>query len=153
MHSAAVPEFLSAQATAPYDRGLYLLRTDRQTYEDAITLFQEAARLDPRSPLPLAALVEAQIVKFDITKEQSCLVEAQLELSLGKPKASTPIPPECVLPTVYSIKPLDNMRRRLMTIVACWISSHETWMHCSELLASMTNSTCPTEPWNLQPGD
>jgi eukaryotic-like serine/threonine-protein kinase len=80
LHSAAVPEYLSAQATAPYDRGLYLLRTDRQTYEDAIALFQEAARLDPRSPLPLAALVEAQIVKFDRTKEHSCLVEAQRAL-------------------------------------------------------------------------
>lgn len=80
LHSAAVPEYLSALATAPYDRGLYLLRTDRQTYEDAIALFQEAARLDPRSPLPLAALVEAQIVKFDRTKEHSCLVEAQRAL-------------------------------------------------------------------------
>jgi serine/threonine protein kinase/Flp pilus assembly protein TadD len=80
LHSAAVPESLSTQATAPYDKGLFLLRTDRQTYEDAIKLFQEAARLDPRSPLPLAALVEAQLVKFDFTKEHSCLVEAQQAL-------------------------------------------------------------------------
>src|SRR6266536_1834549 len=81
LHSAAVPETLSHEATASYDKGLYLLRTDRQNFEDEIALFQEAARLDPNSPLPLAGLVEAQIVKFDRTKEHSCLVEAQQALS------------------------------------------------------------------------
>ena len=80
LRSAAVPEALSPEATPPYDKGLYLLRTDRQTFEDAIALFKEAARLDPRSPLPPAALVEALIVKFDRTKEHSSLVEAQQAL-------------------------------------------------------------------------
>jgi eukaryotic-like serine/threonine-protein kinase len=80
LRSAAVPESLSPEATVPYDRGLYLLRTDRQTFEDAITLFREAARLDPRSPLPPAALVEAQVVKFLITKERDCLENAQRAL-------------------------------------------------------------------------
>lgn len=80
LRSAAVPEALSPEATAPYDKGLYLLRNDRSTFEDAIGLFKEAARLDPRSPLPPAALVEAQIVKFDQTKEHTCLVEAQRAL-------------------------------------------------------------------------
>jgi tetratricopeptide (TPR) repeat protein len=80
LRSAAVPEALSPEATPPYDKGLYLLRTDRQTFEDAIALFKEAARLDPRSPLPPAALVEALIVKFDRTKEHSSLVEAQKAL-------------------------------------------------------------------------
>ncbi len=80
LHSVAVPEHLSAEATAPYDRGLYLLRMDRQAYEDAIALFEEAAHLDPHSPLPLAALVEAQIVKFDRTEDPSCLVAAQKAL-------------------------------------------------------------------------
>jgi tetratricopeptide (TPR) repeat protein len=80
LRSAAVPESLSAEATPPYDKGLYLLRNDEQAFDDAITLFREAARLDPRSPLPLAALVEAQIVKFNRTKEHTCLVEAQQAL-------------------------------------------------------------------------
>ncbi len=80
LRSAAVPEALSAEATVPYDRGLYLLRTDRQTFENAIALFKEAARLDPRSPLPPAALVEAQIIKFDVTKEHAALEEAQRAL-------------------------------------------------------------------------
>jgi serine/threonine protein kinase/tetratricopeptide (TPR) repeat protein len=77
---AAAPEALSPEATAPYDRGLYLLRTDRETYEDAIALFREAARLDPRSPLPPAALVEAQIIKCGTAKEHSCLDEARRAL-------------------------------------------------------------------------
>ena len=77
---AAVPEALSPEATAPYDKGLYLLRNDRSAFEDAIALFKEAAQLDPRSPLPPAALVEALIVKFDRTKEHSSLVEAQQAL-------------------------------------------------------------------------
>jgi tetratricopeptide (TPR) repeat protein len=77
LHGAAVPESLSAEATPPYDKGLYLLRNDRQTFEDAIGLFREAARLDPRSPLPPAALVEAQIVKCEASKERDCLDEAR----------------------------------------------------------------------------
>jgi hypothetical protein len=36
--------------------------------KDAITLFREAARLDPRSPLPPAALVEA--IRYDITGDR-----------------------------------------------------------------------------------
>ena len=40
----------------------------------------EAARLDPRSPLPPAALVEAQVVKCGIIKEHNCLAEAQQAL-------------------------------------------------------------------------
>ncbi len=78
--SAAAPETLSPEATGPYDRGLYLLRNDRQSFEDAITLFAEAARLDPRSPLPPAALVEALITKFGITKEHASLEQAERAL-------------------------------------------------------------------------
>lgn len=80
LRSSAVPEVLSPAGTAPYDKGLYLLRTDHQTFQDAITLFREAARIDPRSPLPRAALVEAQITKFGITKEPKCIEEAQQAL-------------------------------------------------------------------------
>jgi eukaryotic-like serine/threonine-protein kinase len=78
--TSAAREALSPEATVPYDKGLYLLRTDEQTYEDAISLFREAARLDPRSPLPPAALVEAQVVKCGIIKEHNCLAEAQQAL-------------------------------------------------------------------------
>jgi tetratricopeptide (TPR) repeat protein len=79
--TAAVPETLSAAATAPYDKGLYLFRNDRQTFEDAIALFREAARLDPSSPLPPAALAEALFVKCEASKEPNCLDEARRALS------------------------------------------------------------------------
>ena len=118
LHSAAVPEYLSARATAPYDRGLYLLRADRETYEDAIALFREAAQLDPRSPLPPAALVEAQIVKFDRTKEHSCLVEAQLALkqaeSLNPDSARVRLADGLLNQTAGQYeKALENYRRAL----------------------------------------
>ena len=80
LRSPAVPESLSPDATPTYDKGLYLLHNDRQTFEDAIVLFKEAARLDPRSPLPLAALVEALVVKFEETTAHECLEEAQRAL-------------------------------------------------------------------------
>jgi eukaryotic-like serine/threonine-protein kinase len=95
MHSPAVAESLSPEATPPYDKGLYLLRNDRLTFEDAIGLFQEAARLDPRSPLPLAALVEAQIVKCELAKEHNCLEEARQALS--KAKSLNPDSPRVLL--------------------------------------------------------
>jgi tetratricopeptide (TPR) repeat protein len=80
LRSAAVPEALSPEATTPYDKGLYLLRNDRTTYEDAIGLFREAARLDPRSPLPPAALVEALIIKCETAKERNCHDDAKRAL-------------------------------------------------------------------------
>ena len=80
MRTAAAPEVLSAAAAAPYDKGLYLLHTDEQTFENAIALFQQAGRLDSRSPLPPAALAEAQIIKYGITRDSNCLYEAQRAL-------------------------------------------------------------------------
>jgi serine/threonine protein kinase/tetratricopeptide (TPR) repeat protein len=80
LRTAAAPEMLTAAATPAYDKGLYLLRTDEQTFEDAIALFREAARLDSRSPLPPAALVEAEITEYGITRDHACLDEAQRAL-------------------------------------------------------------------------
>ena len=80
LRTSAIPETLSTDATAPYDKGLYLLRTDEQRFENAIALFREAARLDSRSPLPPAALVEAEIIKYRITRDHNCLDEAERAL-------------------------------------------------------------------------
>ena len=80
LQGATAQESLSPAATAPYDRGLYLLRENPQNFENAIALFQEAVRLDPRSPLPLAGLAQAQITKFQITKQESCIEDAQRAL-------------------------------------------------------------------------
>ncbi|HWZ41865.1 MAG TPA: protein kinase [Candidatus Saccharimonadales bacterium] len=68
---------ISPAATASYDRGLYFLRQDQYSYDKAIAQFQEATRLDPHSPLPLAGLVEAQVGKFKFTKEQWHLEDAR----------------------------------------------------------------------------
>jgi serine/threonine protein kinase/tetratricopeptide (TPR) repeat protein len=80
MRTAAAPEALSAEATAPYDKGLYLLHSDEQNFENAIALFREAGHLDARSPLPPAALAEAQITKYGITRDGNCLFEAERAL-------------------------------------------------------------------------
>ena len=80
LHAAAAPETLSPAATTPYDKGLYLLRNDRQSFEDAIKLFKEAASLDPRSPLPPAGLVEALVLKFEATRGHKFLDEAFQDL-------------------------------------------------------------------------
>jgi tetratricopeptide (TPR) repeat protein len=77
-------EVLSPTATGPYDRGLYLLRTYGQSFEEAISQFEQAARLDPRSSLPLAGLVEAEIMKFNVTKDRSSIEEAQRFLSAAE---------------------------------------------------------------------
>jgi len=80
LHVPRSADDLSTEATAPYDRGLYLLRGGGQNFDAAIILFDEATRLDPRSALPLAGLAEAQIKKFKATKLHSCLQEAQQSL-------------------------------------------------------------------------
>jgi eukaryotic-like serine/threonine-protein kinase len=75
-----VPEAISPAAVQPYDHGLYLLRKDPDSYREAIELFQQAAQADAHSPLPWAALAEAQIGKFKATKQHDALVEAQASL-------------------------------------------------------------------------
>ena len=71
-----VPDALSTTATIPYDRGLYLLRTDDHSFESALVLFGEANRLDPRSALPLAGLVEGEVLKFRATSDSRDVEDA-----------------------------------------------------------------------------
>ena len=80
LHDVSPADAVSAAATASYDQGLYLLRRDRYGYDEATAHFQEAARLDPHSPLPLAGQVESQILKFKVTKDKSALEEARNSL-------------------------------------------------------------------------
>jgi len=79
-----LPEIISPSAAAFYDRGLYYLRLDVQNLNEAIQAFQQAAELDPRSPLPLAGLVEAEIDKHDETHAQSDLDNAQHYLQMAE---------------------------------------------------------------------
>lgn len=70
-------ETLSPQATSFYDRGLYYLRLDVRNFDEAIQAFEKAAQLDPRSPLPLAGLVEAELDRFDDTEKPDHLTAAE----------------------------------------------------------------------------
>ena len=77
LKSPPASDTLSTAATVTYDRGLYLLRRDDESFDDAIPLFDQATRMDPRSPLPLAGLAEAQIMKFEVTKNRASLEDAR----------------------------------------------------------------------------
>ena len=70
-------EAISAAATEPYDRGLYFLRLDVQDLDEALRSFEKASQLDPRSPLPLARLVETEIAKNNDTHDTELLTRAQ----------------------------------------------------------------------------
>jgi serine/threonine protein kinase/tetratricopeptide (TPR) repeat protein len=76
-------EALSPAATGAYDRGLNLSLNAQKT-EEAIRQFQDAARLDPRSALPLAALVEAEAQRFYETKDAAHIARAQQYLQTAE---------------------------------------------------------------------
>lgn len=77
LHAPATPDVLSPAATPAYDRGLFLLHRDGHSFDDAIVSFDEAARQDPHSSLPLAGLAESKIMKFQATRQQSALDDAR----------------------------------------------------------------------------
>jgi eukaryotic-like serine/threonine-protein kinase len=77
LRGTAAVETLSPEATAFYDRGLYLLHKDDQSLDEAIPQFEQAARLNPRSPLPLAGLTEAELMKFQETAAHGSIEDAQ----------------------------------------------------------------------------
>jgi serine/threonine protein kinase/tetratricopeptide (TPR) repeat protein len=84
LHGPATAEVLSRPATVFYDRGLYLLRRDGQSFDEAIRQFEQAARLDSKSSLPLAGLAEANIMKFQATATDASLADAQRFLNAAE---------------------------------------------------------------------
>lgn len=76
-------EMLSPGATKPYDEGLSLLLNGRSV-DEAMGFFSKASHLDPRSPVPLAALVEAAIKKFESSKDPADLNRARQYLQMAE---------------------------------------------------------------------
>ena len=77
LHLKDVPaERPSAAASAQYYQGLFYLRRDQHSFGEAIPPFRKAASLDPRSPLPLAGLAEALVLKYQEEKDPRLLDEA-----------------------------------------------------------------------------
>src|SRR5215472_1541592 len=70
------PETVNSAATPAYKRGREFLEREPHDYASSIPAFQEAARLDPHSPLPLAGLAEAHVREFQTTGNQNALEEA-----------------------------------------------------------------------------
>lgn len=88
---AAAADTISPAGTAAYDRGLFYLRGDGYSFDNAMEAFQQAARLDPRSPLPLAGLAEAELKKSRATHDKRWLIAAQ-----GTIQAAEAINPDSV---------------------------------------------------------
>jgi eukaryotic-like serine/threonine-protein kinase len=84
LHGPATAETLSSAATPAYDRGLDQLRRDEESFDEAIASFNEAARLDPRSALPLAGLVEAKVMKSDQLDKPDILEDARRDLDAAE---------------------------------------------------------------------
>src|SRR5207248_9828510 len=83
-HLVCPIEAISATATEPNDRSLYYLRLDVQDLDEALRWFEKAAQLDPRSPLPPAGIVEAEVNKIDDTHAAEHLTRAQQYLQLAE---------------------------------------------------------------------
>jgi len=77
-------ESVAGAAATPYARGLYFLRRDRRSFEEALPLLKQAVRLDPKSALPSAAIAEAQLQKFRVTHNRVDLEEAQKAFQTGE---------------------------------------------------------------------
>ena len=68
---------LSPAATEPYMKGIYFLNRDIHSFDEAMTQFQEAARLDPNSALPAAGMALALVQKFNDTSQNTYLEQAR----------------------------------------------------------------------------
>ena len=64
LRSGVPMDVLAAAAYPSYLQGLYFLRRDNVSADQAIPYLQNSVQLDPRSALPYAALAEAQLQKF-----------------------------------------------------------------------------------------
>ena len=80
----AIAEMIAPAAATAYETGRNYLSQDRNSFDKAITQFQEAAHLDPHSPLPLAGLAEAYVGKYYVEGNKQTLDDAQQYLALAE---------------------------------------------------------------------
>ncbi len=73
----ATAEMIAPAAASAYESGRNYLSQDRNSFNEAIAQFQQAAHLDPHSPLPLAGLAEAYMGKYYVEANKQTLDEAQ----------------------------------------------------------------------------
>jgi tetratricopeptide (TPR) repeat protein len=81
LHRTPKAETVAKAAEPRYESGLKYLEREPHDFVDAINEFQEAARLDPHSPLPLAGLSAAHVREYQATKKDSALNDAKLWLA------------------------------------------------------------------------
>jgi eukaryotic-like serine/threonine-protein kinase len=84
LRRSQIQDTIASAATEPYDRGLYFLRRDDNSFDEAIPLFQEASRRDPHSPLPLAGLAESRLMKYWATKDRVWIEQSRVALSAAE---------------------------------------------------------------------
>jgi len=77
LREASSEAALSPGATESYLQGLYLLNRDIHSFDEAMSKFGEATRIDPNSPLPLAGMALALVQKFNDTSQNIYLEQAR----------------------------------------------------------------------------
>jgi eukaryotic-like serine/threonine-protein kinase len=75
-----------------YVRGVYYLRRDSESGDQAIPLFDKAIELDPSSPLPYAGLAEAQLQNYRRKKGKKWLELAQASTSKAEARNPDSVP-------------------------------------------------------------
>jgi len=81
-------ETVSPAAYQSYVQGVYYLRRDSESADEAIPFFDKAIELDPNSPLPYAGLAEAQLQNHRRKKGSKWLDSARA--SVSKAEARNP---------------------------------------------------------------
>jgi eukaryotic-like serine/threonine-protein kinase len=77
-------EPISTAAASAYQQGLYFLRRNLHSFDQAIPHLHRARQLDPHSSLPPAALAEALLLRYADTKDERWLQEAEREFQAAR---------------------------------------------------------------------
>ncbi len=81
LHRALPAENILPAAATAYENGRNYLKDDPADFNHAIPEFQEAARLDPHSPLPPAGLAEAYAREYHLSQNEIAWNNAQVSLA------------------------------------------------------------------------